>query len=346
MNKLIPSLDMLVSRLGRVARSARSTATLFALMALLTWAFDPLAQAADATADAGSDSKDMKGVAAPEVEKDQLGSKITGLLNFEFSDKYYTPRGLESSNSGVSFQPLLILFFDLYSNNEDKAPLNDLTFNLGIWNDVDTHANPSERNPGNWDELDGFFGVEAKIFKDWKIDTTETFFRSMTDSYATTTNLDFQVTYMDHWFGDSGFSINPYFGFFYDTSKIPVVLGAPDQYYGTIGMDPTYKFKNIPVTIELPTFVNIVSDSFYEKFDGSAGGAGAAVFSTELKATTPLSFIPISYGKWTAYAGVQYYHLDNPGLEDGNRILKNNPTGTGPADTNLYQFHWGLTCFF
>jgi hypothetical protein len=325
-----------------MAKGVRSAVPLLAATALLTFAVVPSVSAD--TTDADSDAKDMKGVAAPVVEKPTLGSNITGLLNFDFSDKYYTPRGLESSNGGISFQPILILFFDLYKN--DKGPLTDLSFNLGVWNDVDTHENPSERNPGNWNELDGFFGAEAKIYKDWKIDLEETFFRSMTESYDTTTNLDLQVTYHDHWFGDSGFSVNPYFGFFYDTTKIPVVLGAEHQYYGTIGMDPTYKFKCVPVTLELPTFANIVSDKFYEKFDGSPGGEGVAVISTELKATTPLSFIPISYGAWSAYAAVQYYHLDNPGLEDGNRILKNNAGGTGPADTNIYQFHWGMTCFF
>jgi hypothetical protein len=344
MNKLISIPDPIRCRLGVVAKGVRSAVPLLAATALLTLVPAFSAHAADAATEADSDSKDMKGVAAPVVEKESLGSNITGLINFDFSDKYYTPRGLMSSNGGISFQPIVILFFDLYKN--DRGPLNDLTFNFGVWNDVDTHENPSEKNPGNWNELDGFFGMEAKLYKDWKVDLTETFFRSMTESYDTTTNLDFQVAYQDHWFGDSDFSINPYFGFFYETSKIPVVLGAVDQYYGTIGMDPTYKFKSIPVTIELPTFANIVSDSFYEKFDGSPGGEGVAVISTELKATTPLSFIPISYGKWSAYAGVQYYHLDNPGLEDGNRILKNNAKGTGPADTDLYQFHWGMTCFF
>ena len=46
---------------------------------------------------------------APVVEHPALGSKITGWLNFEFSDEYYTPCGLQASNSGISFQPLPIL---------------------------------------------------------------------------------------------------------------------------------------------------------------------------------------------------------------------------------------------
>jgi hypothetical protein len=283
----------------------------------------------------------------PEIAPPKLGSNITGLLNFEFSDKYYTPRGLESSKNGISFQPLLILFFDLY--NSKTGPLTDLSFNLGIWNDIDSGKNGAD--PGNWDEIDGFFGMEAKLYKDFKLDAEETFFRSQTNSYETSTNFDFKTTYLDHWFGDSGFSINPYAEIFVETSaKATVAFNyATDDrgFYGSFGIDPTYKFKSIPLTVELPSYVNVVSDDFYQKVDGTPGGSGAAVISTELKGTTPLSFIPISYGIWSAYAGVQYYHLDNAGLEDGNQALTGNTPGSNiHRDHDLYQLHWGMTCFF
>ncbi len=149
----------------------------------------------------------MKGVAAPVVEKPVLRKRHNRLLNFDVSDKYYTPRGLISSKNGISMQPLLILFFNVYKS--DTGPLNELKFNIGVWNDIDTGTNGTPAafggKPGNWDEIDGFAGVEARIYKDWKLDAEETFFRSQTDSYATSTNFDFKATYLDHWFGDSGF---------------------------------------------------------------------------------------------------------------------------------------------
>ncbi len=348
MNKLISIHDPIRSRLGVVAQGARSTVSLFAATAWLTFAATPAALADDTSGEA----KDMKGVAAPVVEKQTLGSNITGLLNFDVSDKYYTPRGLESSKNGISMQPLLILFFDVY--NSDKGPLTDLSFNIGVWNDVDTGTNGTPAalggKPGNWDEIDGFAGVEAKLYKDWKLDAEETFFRSQTDSYATSTNFDFKTTYLDHWFGDSGFSINPFAEIFVETSRKATVAFdvSTDKrgFYGSFGFDPTYKFTTIPLTVELPTFANFVSEDFYQRSNGPPGGVGLAVISTEIKATTPLKFIPISYGAWSAYAGVQYYHLDNPGLEDGNQLLGNNLGDPTKRDTNLYQFHFGITCFF
>jgi hypothetical protein len=339
MNKLTPTQDMAGLCLG-VSSNVRSSVRAFAAVALLT-------SLALTNAHAGDDAKATQTAPPPEMAPPTLGSNITGLLNFEFSDKYYTPRGLESSKNGISFQPLLILFFDLYHSK--TKPLTDLSFNLGVWNDIDSGENGAR--PGNWDEIDGFFGMEAKLYDQWKIDAEETFFNSQTHSYQTSTNFDFKTTYLDHWFGDSGFSINPYAEIFVETSRKATVAfnyATDDRgFYGVFGLDPTYKFKSIPLTLEVPISANIVSEDFYQRVNGTPGGAGLAVISTELKATTPLSFIPISYGAWSIYAGVQYYHLDNAGLEDGNQALQGNPPGSNiHRDTNLYQLHGGITCFF
>jgi hypothetical protein len=338
MNKLTPTQNRFGSCLGAPG-NVRATIRSFAIAALVTsFGFG--------AALAGDDTKSMS-APPPEVAPPTLGSNITGLINFDLSDKYYTPRGLESSKNGVSFQPLVILFFDLYKSK--TGPLTDLSFNIGVWNDIDSSKNGA--TPGNWDEIDGFFGMEAKLYDQWKLDAEETFFRSQTNSYATSTNFDFKATYLDHWFGDSGFSINPYAEFFAETSrKATVAFNVTTDkrgFYGVLGLDPTYKFKSIPLTLELPISANYVSEDFYQRANGTPGGTGLAVISTEIKGTTPLSFIPISYGAWSAYVGVQYYHLDNPGLEDGNQALTGNTPGSSKhRDTNLYQLHFGITCFF
>jgi hypothetical protein len=304
---------------------------------------------ASANAQAGDDdAKTMKSSSTADIAPPALGSRITGLLNLDFSDKYITPRGLDVSKNGGAFQPLVILFVNFYHSDEKKW-LTDLTFNFGVWNDIDVGENGAD--PGNWDEIDGFFGLEAKLFKDWKLDAEETFFKSQTNSYNTSTNFDFKTTYLDHWFGDSGFSINPYGEIFVETTqKATVAFNYQTDnrgFYGVIGADPTYKFKSIPLTLELPTFANICSDSFYQRINGTPGGPGLAVVSTEFKATTPLTFIPISYGAWSAYAGAQFYYLNNPGLLDGNQALQNEPIGgSAHRDRDLVQYHIGLTCFF
>ena len=88
--------------------------------------------------------------------------------------------------------------------------------------------------------------------------------------------------------------------------------------------------------------MNIVSSDFYQKTDGTNGGSGAAVVSTGIKFSTPLKFIPKSYGSWTAYAGYEYYYLNNEGLLEGNQAL----TGKPNQERNLSRFYGGISVFF
>src|SRR4030095_9278018 len=117
---------------------------------------------------------------------------------------------------------------------------------------------------------------------------------------------------------------------------------SDESWYFSVGINPTYKFKSIPLTLSFPTYINIVEDDFYQRIDGTPGGSDVAVFSTQIKAIVPLSFIPASYGSWSVYAAFQYYHLDNPGLLDGNQVLG----ADASREENLYQIHGGLTIFF
>jgi hypothetical protein len=96
------------------------------------------------------------------------------------------------------------------------------------------------------------------------------------------------------------------------------------------------------VKLEFPTYANFVGSQFYQKFDGSGGGSGFAVFGTAMKASVPLEFIPKEFGFWTAYAGVKFYYLDNAGLLDGNQALG----AENYYDKNLWQVHGGISVFF
>src|SRR3954454_2945100 len=67
-----------------------------------------------ASALAGDLTKDFKkSVIEPEAK-----SRIHALLNLEFSDHYITPRGLNVENQGLVFQPLFLLFTQLYHSEE------------------------------------------------------------------------------------------------------------------------------------------------------------------------------------------------------------------------------------
>lgn len=284
---------------------------------------------------AGDMSKEMKTPA-----EEALGIHVHGLVNLEVSDHYITPRGLNVENQGVVFQPLVLLFWNLYSN--DNAFLNDVTLTTGVWNSI--HTKKSGAEPSHWNEIDPIVGLSFKFAKQFTFDAFWSAFQSQTDSYDTSNNLSLKLTWNDTIFGES-FSINPYVEYWYEISDKATVVFNPatsdESYYFSIGINPTYKFKSIPLTISLPTFINLVDSDFYQRFDGTSGGSGLAVFSTQLKFQIPLNFIPKGYGAWTFYAGVQYYHLNNDGLLDGNQVLAD-----GSREENLVQFHGGLSIFF
>jgi hypothetical protein len=142
-----------------------------------------------------------------------------------------------------------------------------------------------------------------------------------------------------------GFSINPYFEMFIETSnKATVVLdqGTSQRgYYFQLGVDPTYAFGYIPLTLEFPTYVNFPNHNFYQNFAGNGSRSTLGLVTTELKGTIPLRFIPKGYGNWSMYAGVQYYYLINHGLLDENQVL-----ATSERKRSLWQVHGGLTLLF
>ncbi|MES2594659.1 MAG: hypothetical protein V4662_04965 [Verrucomicrobiota bacterium] len=279
-------------------------------------------------------------VVAPTVES-PAPSPFHALLKLDVSGDYITPRGLHVENQGLVFQPLFLLFTNLYANPDGF--LNDVTLTLGVWSSI--HTNSSGKDPGNWNEFDPIAGIAFKFADYWKFEVNYTAFESMTRSYETSQHLELKLSLADGAMtGNKVFSINPYIAYWQELrNKATVVFnpGTSDKsYYFTVGMTPTIDLTS--VKFEFPTFINIVGSDFYQKADGSAGGSGLAVFRTGVQASIPLNFVPKYAGKWSLYAGVKYYHLNNPGVLDGNLALG----AEGKRDRNLFQFHGGISIFF
>ncbi|MEO5713403.1 MAG: hypothetical protein ABIT37_07930 [Luteolibacter sp.] len=277
--------------------------------------------------------------AAPEITPALPKLKLNMLLQLDVSDHYITPRGLDVEDDGVVFQPLVLLFANLYSSESSFVSSVDLT--AGVWSSFHTETEGSGPDPSHWNEFDPILGLSYKFADYFKFETNYTAFKSMTDAYPLSHHLELKLSFDDSkWMG--AFTLNPYVAYWRELNDKATVAfdpsRAPESYYFTLGINPSVKLGS--AKLEFPTFMNIVGDHFYQKLDGSAGGSGVAVISTGVKASVPLKFIPQEYGFWTWYAGVKYYHLDNDGLEDGNKYAFGNP------DSDLVQFNTGLTIFF
>jgi hypothetical protein len=280
------------------------------------------------------------GTPAAAVEPAAPPLKLNMLLQLDISDAYITPRGLNVENEGVVFQPLALVLANLYSS--ETTTISEVNLAVGGWSSI--HTEESGADPGNWNEFDPIAGLSIKFADYYKFDTTYTAFISMVDSYPTSHHLELKLSFDDSkWMGK--FALNPFVAYWQELYNKSTVVFDPatseESFYFTLGINPAIKFD--AVKIEFPTFVNIVADDFYQQFDGTGGGSGAAVFFTGIKASVPLKFIPREYGFWTWYAGVKYYHLNNAGLEDGNTVLT---TGSSSDDDNLIQFNTGITIFF
>jgi hypothetical protein len=268
-----------------------------------------------------------------------FGSRVNGLMSFDFSDNYITPRGLHVEDEGLVAQPLLLLFWKLHA--ADRGAVSDVTLTTGVWNSF--HSTPAGYNPSRWNEIDPILGLTVKFRNGLAFDASATAFYTPTDSYATSGHGELKLTYNDSF--KSGFALNPWVAYWRELNdKAPVVFDPETSsrgWYVTAGATPTLGLAG-GASLDVGTYVNFVSSDFYQRFDGSDGGSGAAVFSVAPKVSVPVKFLGVTHGGWTAYAGFSYYHLRNEGLLDGNQALD----GSAERKPNLSRFRAGLSVFF
>ena len=268
---------------------------------------------------------------------------VHGLVNLELLDHHLTPRGIDLQNKGVVFQSLVRLDWDLYRPQpaEDQM-IDEISLTTAVWNDFDSRK--SGADPGRWNEIDAIFGPNVTFLKAWTLEAPIICFRSETGSFATCWAWNPRLTYHDQM--TTNFSINPYVEFFDELrNKITVVFNpatSQSSYYGVAGITPTYCFTKVPLKLELPTYILIPGGSFYQRADGLGGGTDLAMIATTLRATVPLAFVSSDRAKWSLFAAVQYDHLYNTGLLDGNQV-----TGTDSSrEPNVMVLHGGVNFRF
>jgi hypothetical protein len=268
-----------------------------------------------------------------------LGSNVNGVVAFDFSDHYITPRGLNVEDRGLIAQPLVLLLWKLYGANQ--GAVSDVTLTTGVWNSFHSHS--AGATPSRWNEIDPILGVAVKFRKGFTVDVSTTAFYTPTDSYETSTHASFKLTYNDSFL--KGLVLSPYVAYWRELDKKSTVMFDPatskESGYLTLGATPTFDLGAGGSSLEVAAFTNIVGSSFYQRLDGSDGGSGLALVSVTPKVSVPLKFLGVSHGAWKASFATSYFHFSNEGLMDGNQVLAN-----PERESNLIQFHGGLSVFF
>jgi hypothetical protein len=248
-----------------------------------------------------------------------------GLLDLRFSNAYITPRGLIVEDEGLVFQPLFLLFADLYQSN---GPLSSVTASVGIWNSMHSHV-PEGVNSStdNWNEMDFLSGLAFTFYRDWTFGVSYQYWVSPIDAFASASILDMTFSYSDHFLErvmTGKWSLNPYVRLFIELHNKATVSSTDESYYIELGIGPKYVFDGYPLTLELPTYVTFPGHDFYSE------SSTLGLVGTGLKVTAPLTSIPERYGKWSLYAGFRYYHFFNDGIVAGNRLLPPGSTNRDP----------------
>jgi len=283
------------------------------------------------------------------------------LVNLDVANQYVTPRGMMVRNQGVTFQPLFLGFFNVYSGD---SFINSVTLNGGMWNDIGTKEvgigtggyNSKPSTP--WTEIDPIGGIEIGFAKNFTLDVTATAFVEQIEAIGTSDHLDSKLSFNDApYLHADGFGFHPYFEFWQELSgkatdaDLPAALNGNkptassgkyyqpgSSYYIQTGVDPSYSFKD-GVKLEVPVDFLLPSDRFYGEYYGKASTLG--LWSVGGKVTVPLNFTPEGYGHWSFHVGVKYMYFEDVNLYNLNSY---NSPGKPTRDTTLV--YAGVSVFF
>jgi len=279
-------------------------------------------------------------------------SRLDALVNFEFSDKYLTPRGMLVHESGLTFQMLVLGLVNLYKGD---TFINDVTLVPGIWNDfsskpVSIHP-PFGSNPKtSWVEIDPIAGVSFGFAKHLKLDVTYTAFNMQILDIGTSQHLETKLSLDDTpWL--KAFAIHPYFSYWQELSgkataaRVPFNVfanqaGPPSSYYFDIGGSPGYTFEKLAgLKLEAPCRVLLPNKQFYGEFYDKASTVG--LYELGVKGSIPMNFMPPGYGHWGFHAGFRYMSFVDKNLQGMQQF-----NAPGKATKESYQIYCGVSTFF
>jgi hypothetical protein len=304
------------------------------------------------TAHAGEASKPVAVVPPPDEPK------VNFLLSVEFANEYVTPRGMIVRDSGLTVQPLLLMFVPVYKGD---SFINSVKFVAGVWNDLGTAGvsqhPPYGSNPKtNWTEIDPIGGVSIGFAKNFTLDVTYTAFVEQILDIGTSQHLDIKLSFDDSEYLKA-FALHPYVEFWQELqgkatdADVPYAVFGPSpksgkfsnpgsSFYFDIGIDPSYTIKQAAnLKIEAPCSVLLPNQRFYGEYYGNSSVVG--LFQLGLKGTIPLDFMPKGYGHWSFFTGVNYqYYVDN------NLYHLNTFNAPGQPTRQNWQVYAGLSAFF
>ncbi|HUO09872.1 MAG TPA: hypothetical protein VM008_16330 [Phycisphaerae bacterium] len=264
-----------------------------------------------------------------------FASRIHGYGDLRLLSAHLTRRGVMTVDKGVVFQPSGGLVIDLF---DFDGPITNVSFVTTVWADL----NSAHPGTGCFEEFDYAAGVSVSFLKYWTANGNWMFWTFPDSDTPNMYNTDLKFTFNDESFFKQC-ALRPYVDLFWNYSGAsPVVFGTQHTMYAEVGVEPEYVLHlgDYPVTFKFPTYGSFGDSSFWGDGDGHTKTSNLGVFSTGVRATVPLKFVPASFGKWSAYIGGTYIHTCNPSLTYANEFI-----GSGSTHERFVGFG-GVTLTF
>ncbi len=275
-------------------------------------------------------------------------SRVNVLVNFEFADKYLTPRGMIVHDRGLTFQNLVLGLVNVYKGDHF---INDVTLVPGVWNDFSTDGLPNSNGDGKtgWVEIDPIAGISVTFAKHFTLSETYTAFNMQVLNIPFSQHLESKLAYDDtHLLGK--FALHPYFIHWQElqnkatAAQVPYAVfnneaGPGPSHYFEFGVAPSISVQEIGLKLEAPCRVLLPDSRFYGEYYGKSSVVG--LYELGLKGTVPMKFMPKGYGNWSFHAGFKFMHLEDDNVQNMQEF---NAPGKSVGD--VFQIFCGLSTFF
>lgn len=275
-------------------------------------------------------------------------SRVNVLVNFEFADKYLTPRGMIVHDRGLTFQNLVLGLVNVYKGDQF---INDVTLVPGIWNDFSTDGLPNSNGDGKtgWVEIDPIAGISVTFAKHFTLSETYTAFNMQVLNIPFSQHLESKLAYDDtHLLGK--FALHPYFIHWQElqnkatAAQVPYAVfnneaGPGPSHYFEFGVAPSFTVQEIGLKLEAPCRVLLPDSRFYGEYYGKSSVVG--LYELGLKGTVPMKFMPKGYGNWSFHAGFKFMHLEDDNVQNMQEF---NAPGKSVGD--VFQIFCGISTFF
>ena len=217
----------------------------------------------------------------------------------------YFFRGILQERDGFIIQPYGELGWALFRGKEDdgKGDWSGLSLFGGTWASLHTEeTNHTASSLDAFYEQDWYGGIQLQ-FMDNKV-TTRAFYIAYTspsDAFRTVQEVDLSAALDDsEWLG--AFALKPSILFATETENS--AMGPERGEYMEFGVAPGFPIvdsEDFPITLTFPNKLGISLDDYYEVSESNEDTFG--YYSTGVKVSFPLTFIPEDYGSWSASGG-------------------------------------------